>query len=208
MNSKNDGSQHEPTSIVSIDTGRPIWDRFFTIAPLVLVGTKEGDGGYDLAPKHLAMPLGWQNYFCFVCAPTHGTYQNIRRHGEFTVSYPRPDHVFLSALSASPRCDDQSKPILAALATFPATALDGVLVQGCYLFLECRLERIIDGFGSNSLIIGTVLAASALESALRRAEQDESDQIYAGPLLAYVSPGRFAVVRDSTAFPFPAGFTR
>jgi hypothetical protein len=81
-------------------------------------------------------------------------------------------------------------------------------VDGCYLYLECRLERILDGFGENSLIVGTVLAASAVEGALRRTEQDENDQIYGSPLLAYLSPGRFAVIRESTAFPFPAGFSR
>jgi flavin reductase (DIM6/NTAB) family NADH-FMN oxidoreductase RutF len=206
--SNRDAHRPERPPTVPLDTRQPIWDRFFSVAPLVLVGTKEGDGRYDLAPKHMAMPLGWQNYFCFVCTPTHGTYQNIRRHGEFTVSYPQPDQVLLSSLSASPRCDDQSKPSLAALTTFPATKVDGMLVEGCYLFLECRLERIIDGFGVNSLIIGNVLAAAALETALRSAEQDENDQIYAAPLLAYLSPGRFAVIRESTAFPLPAGFTR
>lgn len=196
------------SSIVNLDTSRPIWDRFFTVAPLVLVGTKERNGQFDLAPKHMAMPLGWQNYFCFVCAPSHGTYQNIRREGVFTVSYPRPDQVLLSSLSASPRCDDQSKPNLAALKQFPATKVDGVLVDGCYLYLECRLERILDGFGENSLIVGTVLAALAVEGAVLRSEQDENDLIYGSPLLAYLSPGRFAVIRESTAFPFPAGFSR
>jgi hypothetical protein len=58
------------------------------------------------------------------------------------------------------------------------------------------------------LIIGRVSAASAIEDAVRRAEQDENDQIYASPLLAYLSPGRFGVIRESTAFPFPAGFSR
>ena len=25
------------------------------------LGTREPDGGYDLAPKHMATPLGWDN---------------------------------------------------------------------------------------------------------------------------------------------------
>lgn len=193
---------------VAIATDRPIWERFFTVAPLVLVGSKEGDGAYDFAPKHMAMPLGWQNYFCFVCTPAHGTYQNIVRHRQFTVSYPRPDHVLLSSLSAAPRCDDASKPTLAALTTFPAAQVDGALVSGCYLFLECTLDRIVDGFGPNSLIIGQVVAASALASALRMDERDENEQIYAEPLLAYLHPGRFAAIAQSQAFPFPTGFSR
>ena len=60
----------------SIDTRRPIWERFFTVAPLVVVGTREEDGSPDLAPKHMAGPVSWQNFFGFVCSPTHATYAN------------------------------------------------------------------------------------------------------------------------------------
>jgi flavin reductase (DIM6/NTAB) family NADH-FMN oxidoreductase RutF len=94
------------------------------------------------------------------------------------------------------------------LPTFPASRVEGVLVQGCYLFLECTLHKILDGFGPNSLIIGEVVAAAAHEDAIRTAEQDESDQLFQFPLLAYLSPGRVAEVRQTMAFPFPKGFSR
>jgi flavin reductase (DIM6/NTAB) family NADH-FMN oxidoreductase RutF len=193
--------------LIPLATDRPIWDRFFGVFPLVIVGSKE-DGRYNLAPKHLAMPLGWENHYCFVCSPRHTTYDNIRRHGAFTVSYPRPTEVLLASLAAAPRCEDLSKPSLLVLPTFPARQVDGVLVQGCYLFLECTLHTILDGFGPNSLIIGNVVAAAALEDALRAEELDEGDQIFQSPLLAYVSPGRLAEIRQTTAFPFPRGFSR
>jgi flavin reductase (DIM6/NTAB) family NADH-FMN oxidoreductase RutF len=193
--------------LVSLDTDRPIWDRFFGVFPLVLVGSKEGDQ-YNLAPKHLAMPLGWENHYCFVCSPDHTTYHNIRRHGVFTVSYPRPSEVLLASLAAAPRCEDLSKPSLLVLPTFPARQVDGVLVKGCYMFLECTLHSILDGFGPNSLIIGKVAAAAAHEDALRAEERDEGDQIFQFPLLAYVSPGRLAEIRQTAAFPCPRGFSR
>jgi len=194
--------------LVSLATDQPIWDHFFSVAPLVIVGSKEEDGHFNLAPKHLAMPLGWESYYCFVCTPRHTTYQNIRRHGAFTVSYPRPTEVLLASLAAAPRCEDLSKPSLLVLPTFPARQVDGVLVQGCYLFLECTLHRILDGFGPNSLIIGQVVAAAVHEDALRAEDRDEADQIFEFPLLAYLSPGRLAEIRQSTAFPFPRGFSR
>ena len=193
--------------LVPLPTDRPIWDRFFSVAPLVIVGSKE-EGRYDLAPKHLAMPLGWGNYFCFVCTPLHTTYHNIRWHGVFTVSYPRPADVLLASLAAAPRCEDLSKPSLLALPTFLARQVDGVLVQGCYLYLECILHSVLDGFGPNSLIIGEVVAALAREDALRDMEHDEADQIYRHPILAYLSPGRLAEIRQTVAFPFPAGHSR
>jgi flavin reductase (DIM6/NTAB) family NADH-FMN oxidoreductase RutF len=194
--------------VISLATDRPIWDRVFGVYPLVIVGSREEDGRYNLAPKHLAMPLGWGNHFGFVCSPAHTTYHNIRRHGAFTVSYPRPSEVLMATLAAAPRCEDRSKPSLLVLPTFRARRVDGVLVEGCYLYLECELRGVIDGFGPNSLIVGDVVAAAALADALRDAERDEADQIYEFPLLAYLSPGRLAEIRQSTAFPFPEGFSR
>lgn len=194
--------------LVSLDLHQPIWERFFSIAPLVIIGTREPEGSYDLAPKHMAMPLGWENYFGFICTPAHRTYQNIRRQGTFTVSFPRPDQVVLASLSAAPRCDDRSKPSLAALPTFPATVVDGVFLQDAYLFLECELDRIVDGFGANSLIAGKIVAACVQPEALRVYDRDDGDLLSEAPLLAYISPGRYAQVERSFSFPFHSGFKR
>jgi flavin reductase (DIM6/NTAB) family NADH-FMN oxidoreductase RutF len=201
-------SSDDTDNLVSIPTDRPIWDRFFGVFPLVIVGSKEEGGAFNLAPKHLAMPLGWDNHYCFVCSPRHTTYHNIRRHGAFTVSFPRPTEVLMASLAAAPRCEDLSKPSLLVLPTSPARQVEGVLVKGCYLYLECTLHRILDGFGPNSLIIGDVAAAAAAEDALRAEERDEGEQIFQSPLLAYISPGRFATIQQTTAFPFPKGFSR
>jgi flavin reductase (DIM6/NTAB) family NADH-FMN oxidoreductase RutF len=198
----------EPKDLVPLAADHSLWERVFTVAPLVIVGSKEADGKYNLAPKHLAMPLGWDNYYCFVCSPRHTTYHNIRRHGAFTVSYPRPSEVVFASLAAAPRCEDQSKPTLLALPTFPARSVDGVLVGQAYFYLECTLHSILDGFGENSLILGTVIAAAAHPDALRDVERDAAEQLYRFPLLAYLHPGRLAEIRQTTAFPFPQGFSR
>lgn len=198
----------DSNKLVPLPVDRPIWDRVFCVAPLVIVGSKEPTGKYDLAPKHMAMPLGLGNYFCFVCSPRHATYHNILRHGAFTVSYPRVGEVVYTSLAAAPRSEDQSKPSLLALPTLAASKVDGVLVNGCYLYLECSLSSMVDDFDGYSLIIGKIVAASAHEDALRKQEVDESDQIYQFPLLAYLHPGRIAEIRRSTTFPLPEGFSR
>lgn len=195
------GETVEPSRAVPITVDKPIWSRFFTIAPLVIVGTTEGDG-YDLAAKHMAMPLGWDNFFCFVCSPEHATQGNAERSGAFTVSFPRPDGIVAASLSASPRQDDNTKPGLAGIRTFPARVVDGVLVEDSNLWLECELERIVEGFGRNTLIVGRIVAAAADRGALRRADDDDADLIFDQPLLAYLSPGRFASVSESFSFPF------
>ena len=38
--------------VIPLSLEYPIWDRVFTIAPLVVIGTREPDGTFDLAPKH------------------------------------------------------------------------------------------------------------------------------------------------------------
>jgi flavin reductase (DIM6/NTAB) family NADH-FMN oxidoreductase RutF len=186
---------------VPVSADAPIWSRFFTVGPLVIVGTREGDG-HDLAPKHMAMPLGWDNYFCFACSPDHATQANAERTGEFTVSFPRPGQIMQASLAAAPRTEDSSKPSLAAIPTFAATTVDGVLVRDAYLWLECALDRIVTGFGRNTLIVGRVVAASADERAIRGPDADDAEVISDEPLLAYLSPGRFATVSQSFSFPF------
>jgi flavin reductase (DIM6/NTAB) family NADH-FMN oxidoreductase RutF len=201
-------SDEQDADLVALETDHPIWDRFFTVAPLVVVGSREPSGEFDLAPKHMATPLSWENYFGFVCTPSHGTYQNIKREQAFTVSFPNPDNVLLTSLAAAPRCDDKSKPSLQALPTIPATEIDGVFLKDSYLFLECKLDQIVDGFGINSLIAGKVIAARVVETALRMNDKDDQDVLEQSPLMAYLPPGRYAAIDHSFSFPFPKGFNR
>jgi flavin reductase (DIM6/NTAB) family NADH-FMN oxidoreductase RutF len=187
-----------------LDLRQPVWDRFFMVAPLVLIGTADPDGSFDLAPKHMVTPMGWQNYFGFVCAPTHSTCSNIARTGVFTVSFPKPSQVLHASLAASPREADGSLPILASFTTIPAKLIDGRCIDGAYLYLECRHYRTIDGFGENCLITGEIVAAYAESDFLRSSETDDQELIHDSPLFAYLAPGRFASVERSNAFPFPA----
>jgi flavin reductase (DIM6/NTAB) family NADH-FMN oxidoreductase RutF len=191
--------------LVTLQGDAPIWERVFTVNPLVLVGTRE-ERGYDLAPKHMAAPMGWDNYFGFVCTPRHRTYANVRREGAFTVTYPRPTQVLLASLAASPREDGSRKPLLDALPSFPATEVDGIFLRDGYLFLECALDRIVDDFGENSLIAGRIVATHVHRDYLRASEQDDADLIHVSPLLAYLSPGRYARIHHSNSFPYPANF--
>ncbi|HEX7526579.1 MAG TPA: flavin reductase [Gaiellaceae bacterium] len=190
---------------VELPVGPELWTRIFAVAPLVLVGTKEGDG-HDFAPKHMAMPLGWEGFYCFVCSPRHATYRNVNAHPQFTVSFPRPEQIVEASFAAGGRFAAGEKPALAAIPTAPARVVDVPVVDGCALTLECELERIVDGFGPNSLIVGHVVAATAAREALRGAEVDDADLVYRLGLLAYLAPGRFAIVRDSHSFPYPIDF--
>jgi flavin reductase (DIM6/NTAB) family NADH-FMN oxidoreductase RutF len=195
----------ELEGFADLGVGGDLWSRVFAVAPLVVVGTKEA-GGYNFAPKHMAMPFGWEGFYGFVCSPRHATYKNVQDHPEFTVSFPRPEQIMESSLAAGGRFAGGEKPALAEVRSVSARVVEGRLVEGCFLYLECELERIVDGFGPNSLIVGRVVAASAARDALRGPEVDDADLVHRLGLLAYLAPGRFAVVRDSLAFPYLADF--
>jgi flavin reductase (DIM6/NTAB) family NADH-FMN oxidoreductase RutF len=193
---------------VILDTSLPIWDQFFSVAPLILIGSKEGDY-YNLAPKHMSSPMSWSNYFGFVCTPKHQTYQNIVKNKTFTVSYPRPNHIVLSSLTATPRNkEDKLKSLINNLPTTSARLIDGVFLKDAYLQLECELYRIYDDFEENSLITGKVVGAYVDEYFINQMANDEQTELYHHPLLTYIHPGRFAVIMKTMAFPFPKDFKR
>jgi len=193
--------------LVDIDISSPVWDRFFTVAPLVLIGTTDPDGSPDFAPKHMVTPMGWQNYFGFVCAPPHSTCANIQRSGEFTVSYPKPSQVLYSSLAASPR-QQGHKPVLEYFTVFPGQVVDAKLIEEAYLYFECRHFKTIEGFGPNCLITGEIVAAYAEPEFIRSNEIDDQELVHDSPILAYLAPGRFATIERSTAFPFPANMKK
>lgn len=192
-------------SIVELDLEHSIWGRVFSVAPLVVIGTRDADGSYDLAPKHLAMPVGWAGHFGFVCTPAHATYHNIKRERFFTVSYPNPSGIVVTSLTASPRCEDSRKPVLDALPQRRATLYDGVFVADSYLFLECELDRIVAGFGDHALIVGVIRRAEAREDSVRRTDRDDEHLIREHPLLTFIAPDRYARTEESRRFPFPEG---
>jgi flavin reductase (DIM6/NTAB) family NADH-FMN oxidoreductase RutF len=203
----------EEQNIVSLDPEEPFWERFYTVSPLVVVGTtNEDEETHNLAPKHMAAPMGWANYFGFVCTPRHKTYRNAVRAGTFTVSYPRPSQVVLASLAASPRTGPpegpRRKPSLNELPTVPAPTVEGVFLKDAYLFLECSLERRVDDLGENSLLIGAVEAVHVDRDALRVSEKEGDEVIRDAPLLAYLPPDRYAKIDETNAFPFPAGFEK
>ncbi|MBT8451417.1 MAG: flavin reductase [Deltaproteobacteria bacterium] len=194
--------------MIPLELEHAVWEQVYMVAPLTIVGTREPDGTYDLAPKHLAIPMSWQDHYGFVCTPSHATYANAMRERCFTVSFPRPEQILLTSLAAAPRCDDDQKYALQAIPTVAATKIDGVLLDNAYLHFECELDRVVDDLGENSLIIGRIVAAAVAEDALRDSDRDAQEMIAHSPMLAYLHPGRFAEIVQTNAFPYHVGFKR
>ncbi|MFB6122271.1 MAG: flavin reductase [Haloferacaceae archaeon] len=193
--------------LVTLQPDQPFFETVYTPFPLVLVGTRERDGSANLAPKHMAMPLGWSDYFGFVCTPNHATYRNAERTGEFTVSYLRPENVLEASLAAEPR-DDGEKHALEDIETAAAERVDAPAVADAYAVLECELVRTVDEFGENGLVAGDVVAKHVHTDAYRAADAEPEQVFEQAPVLTYFYPDRFAGVSETQAFPFPEGFQR
>lgn len=195
------------SDLVGLELDDALWEHVFQVAPLVMVGTREPDGGFDLAPKHRVVQLTPQ-HFGFVCRASHATYRNALREEAFTVSWPGPKHIVMTSAAATPRCEDGEKKAMSALPTIPARVVDGVLLEGCAFYIECRLERVIDDLGTDCLVVGTIVAAWAERDALRNPELTDRELVHQHPLLAYLHPSQFSNIEKSFGYPFSKGFTR
>ena len=148
-----------PDRLVSLPVETPVLGQFFLVAPLVLVGTRED--AYDLAPKHGDAARVARTTCCFACTPRHATYRNAVEHREFTVGYVPPEQIAADRARGRWPAAGRLEARASRVADVPEGLVDGVLVGGCRLYLECALDRIVDGFGENSLVVGAVVAAHA-----------------------------------------------
>lgn len=198
------------SKMVSINLDEELWNHFYTVHSLIIIGSKEKDGSYNFAPKHMAMPLGFGPYFGFMGTPRKSTYQNIAREKVFTVSYPQPNQVVLTSLAASRREEDNTKPIIENIPAVDARKIEGKFLKDAYLQLECELHEITGQFGEWEIIVGKIVAAHVHKKALKKAGDASKggQKIFDHPLLAYLHPDRFGIIKQSNAFPLPKHFKR
>ena len=186
----------------SCRSDRGLWSRVFSVAPLVLVGTKERDGTTSLRSTWRCRSAGRAST-ASSAAPTRDL-QERGAHPEFTVSFPRPEQIVESSFAAGGRFAGGEKPALAAVPAAPARVVDVPVVEGCSLYIECELERIVDGFGAEQPDRRPRRGRRrGAETRCAAPRCDDADLVYRLGLLAYLAPGRFAVVRDSTVVPVP-----
>lgn len=203
-------SEENSNEMIELDVEQDIWSRAYTVHSLIIIGSKEEDDNYNFAPKHMAMPLGFSNHFGFIGTPRKSTYRNIQREKVFTVSYPKPSQLTVSSLAATQREDDDSKPIIDQIPTAPAQEIEGYFVKDSYFQLECKLTECLGKFGEWELIVGEIVAARIDKRMSRKISDSagEGQLIYNNPLLAYLHPNRFSVIKESNVFPFPKEFKR
>jgi len=194
---------------ITLNVQESIWEHFYTVAPLVVVGTKEKNG-FDLAPKHMVTPIGFSDYIAFVCTPRHSTYHNIEKEKKFTISFVKPDQILLSSLAAIPRCSVNSFPndITDNIPTISTEKGENIFIADSYVLFDCDLHKIIDGFDDYSIITGKIKLALVHKDYKIISDEGQQTQIYENPLLAYIAQGRFASIKETLSYPYPKDFHR
>lgn len=186
-----------PPHLLSLELKQPLWSRFFSIAPVVLVGTRNEDGSQDLFTTHCVLPLANPNRFAVLVPPSTPTARNAAREGAFAVSFPRPGQVVEASLAANVG----PHPLGDQIPTFQAPAIDAPFLEGAYVHLECEVERTLEELAPDVLVLGKVVGAYVDREFRRMAERDDHDLLVKNPLLAFAIPGRIAKVSDTDAFP-------
>ena len=117
--------------LVELPVGPELWERAFTVAPLVLVGTKEGRR-LRLRPQAHgdAARLGGLLLLRLQLRGTRptGTCSSIPSSRS---AFPGPEQIVESSLAAGGRFEGGAKPTLTAVPSVPARVVDGRLVEGC-----------------------------------------------------------------------------
>lgn len=174
--------------------------QFFEPSAVALVSTVSPEGVFNVAPKTQVMPIGRHNYWGFACCPAHHTYHNVLEQGEFVINLPGPELVSRVAAAAARTPEGLDEITAAGLTPWPSRLVAPPAVKECRVHLECRKHLVVEGLGGDVLIIGRVVAAAA-----DRAGADPAD-LAESPVLAYVYPDHYAVIREVTRFSFPKDY--
>jgi len=126
--------------------------------PAYLVVTRRPDGGYNVMavswvspiseePPLVALAIGKESY-------THGL---IRETKEFTINFVGEEHIDLVYKAGTLSGHKVDKWKLLGLEPIESKVVSVPGIRGCYGFLECQLEKIVDA-GECSLFIARIVA--------------------------------------------------
>jgi len=185
-----------------LDLNRFVGRNFFWPEGIVLVTTLSPDGMPNVAPKTQAAPVGRRNFWSFACTPSHHTHKYIEAGGEFVINIPGPELIKNISLAARRFALDEDEIRGSELTAMPSREVSPPSIAECRVHLECRLHRIVEGLGEDSLIIGRVVAASADSDII----DPSPDSLQRHPLLVYVYPDHWTMVKEAERFRFPAEY--
>lgn len=149
---------------------------------LVLLCSKSPSGRYDLAPVAWNCPLDYEpvSKVLLVCDTGHRTYEDSVASKEFAVALPTPDQRPLIDKSGSVSGREVDKYASFGIESRKASKVDALIPEGVAGWLECRLSKVYLE-GTSAILIGEVVAASAVKDAWSRRLHFVSDGLWYTP---------------------------
>lgn len=127
--------------------------------PVVLVSTKDEKGGYDIAPVAWNCPLGKNPpRLLIVVGKRHRTCENITAAGEFIICVPHVSQAEMVRETGSVSGREIDKFDSMNIEAFAGSSVDAMIPEGCVGYLECKVEKVIDG-GHVDIVAAEVLRA-------------------------------------------------
>ena len=146
------------------------------------------DASVDAADGGVAIPLLW------------GT-DAVHGHGNVIGATLFPHNIGLGATQNPALIREIGR---ATALEVLATGIDWTYAPTLAVAQDDRWGRTYEGYSEDPEIV----AAYAEPEFLRSSEIDDQELVHDSPLFAYLSPGRFAAIERSNAFPFPANMKK
>ncbi len=160
--------------------------------PTYLVVTRKPDGGYNVMAASWVMPVSEEPPLVALAIDKESyTHELMSRTREFTVNIVGKEHVDIVYRAGTVSGRRVDKWVMLGLEPLDPKVISVPGIRGCYGFIECRVERIVDA-GECSLVIARVAASHVRKDLYTRYGWDLRR---AGILLhaagrAFVLPGR------------------
>lgn len=179
---------------LSLPLDKRAWRPSPLVGQIVLVTTRNEDGGSNIAPKSWVSMMSFEPPILAIgCNSAHWTARNILRAGEFVVNIPGDE---LAAAVWNAYLKEHPRPVEAVgLTPRSARLVAPPLVEECKAHLECRLEQQVR-FGDEIVLFGRIVAASVDQEAL--AAEDPYEYLR---LIVYLENKSFGVVGSARRVP-------
>jgi flavin reductase (DIM6/NTAB) family NADH-FMN oxidoreductase RutF len=181
---------------ISIPLDKHSWSPSPLIGQIVLVTTRNEDGGSNLAPKSWISMMAFEPpLLALGCNLSHWTAQNILRSHEFVVNIPGEELVdVIWRTNSLPH----PRPVEAAgLTPVPAQKVKPPLIDECKAHLECVLEKHLV-YGTEVIFIAEIAAVSIDKAAL-----SASDPYQFLKMVVFLENAKYGVIENSHQIIFP-----
>ncbi len=135
--------------------------------PITLISTISKNGIRNIAPYSCVMPiLRPLDLVCIATAKRRDTLDNIRDTGEFVINMATTDLTDAVIPTARISPPEEDEFLSAGLDEKPSVVVKPPGIMGCYAWMECTLDKLIEE-PSYILIIGKVVHLEILDEIYR-----------------------------------------